>query len=119
MVTKAEAQIMAGQFILGLEDGTDLAQQIEDYVRGEKEAYSAKKLAQHEPLMEAMLPIISEALKEIGSYTEYEGRKALALREQQLNRVKAVIEQFGITSIHPEDNSVISAMADALFGAEL
>jgi propanediol dehydratase large subunit len=113
MVTKAEAQVLAGKFIT---DEITISEDLWAFLYHQNTRMTRD---QHQELHDVVYPLVTAALQEIGSFTEYEGRKALALREQQLNRVKAVIEQFGITSIHPEDNSVISAMADALFGAEL
>jgi hypothetical protein len=119
---KSELLKLAGEFIGGIEDGTDLAQELSSFMWGKQveEEPAGKRSLTAEDIADELLPIVSKHLKETADLLVYIAERVQNKRATQEARVKAVIDQFHLVLPETmEDEGIdIAAITTALFGAE-
>lgn len=114
---KTPLQIMAGRmaasYFKSFEDSTELAQEIENHliVEGVLENLEEGSDTRAE-LIELTTDLVSKMLQESGSMLEYDADNAQKARANNLDRLKAVNEQFSLSLTGDE----IVPLANALFG---
>lgn len=114
---KTPLQIMAGRmaasYFKAFEDSTDLAQEIEYHLISEGVLENLEEGSDtRTELIGLTTDLVSKMLQESGSMLEYDADNAQKARANNLDRLRAVNEQFNLALVPDE----MVALANALYG---